>query len=307
LPAITQRTGFTRVFVERGGQVWYGYKNPSGVTNAALRLNLQATTAVFSALPGLPPLRPVTQPSDMSADSQAALATMKGVWGEATDTDAFIFRFGDSGRFVMGQAGPEDQQTREQTGAEFGWFEYDAATKKFRSLLEVDSNLTAGTSHPRVDELDTTMTVSPSQLALSNGNFFSRLGGGTTGIGGLWAFGSATDLKTQHFAFFPNGKVLMMDPTGDTSNGTCTAARQGPPGGEFASYTFDVATGALRVFGKVYDTNGCAGFFDSSQGAVSGGTANTEADFTVTFSGDGKSATVTDGVDSFTLYRVAIQ
>lgn len=307
LPAITQRTGFTRVFVERGGQVWYGYKNPSGVTNAALRLNLQATTAVFSALPGLPPVRPVTQPSDMSADSQVALATMKGVWGEATDTDAFIFRFADNGRFLMGQAGPENLQTREQTGAELGWFEYDAATKKFRSLLEVDSNLTAGTSHPNAAELDTTMTVSASQLALSNGNVFNRLSAGASGITGLWALGSATDLKTQHFAFFPNGKVLMIDPLGDTSNGACTAARQGPSGGEFASYTFDVATGALRVFGKVYDTNGCAGFFDSSQGAVNGGTANTEANFTVTFSGDGKSATVTDGVDSFTLYRVAIQ
>ena len=33
----------------------------------------------------------------MSADSQAALATMKGVWGEATDTDAFIFRLAHFG------------------------------------------------------------------------------------------------------------------------------------------------------------------------------------------------------------------
>ena len=307
LPAITQRTGFTRVFVERGGQVWFGYKNPSGVTNAVLRLNIEATNAVFSALPGLPPVRPVTQPSDMSAASQTALATMKGVWGEASDTDAIVFRFGDGGRFLMGQAGPENLLTREQTGAELGWFDYDAATQKFRSLLEVDSNMTAGTSHPNAADQTTTMAVSASQLALSNGRVFSRLSGGTSGLVGLWALGSATDLKTQHFAFFPNGKVLMMDPLGDTSNGACTAARQGPPGGEFASYTFDAATGALRVFGKVYDTNGCAGLFDSSQGAVNAGTANTEANLTVTISGDGKSATVINGVDSVTLYRVAIQ
>jgi len=307
LPAITQRTGFTRVFVERGGQVWFGYKNPAGVANAVLRLNLEATNAVFSALPGLPSVRPVTQYSDMSAASQTALATMKGVWGEASDTDAFVFRFGDSGRFLMGQGSPQDLQMREQTGAELGWFEYDAATQKFRTLLEVDSNMTAGTSHPNAADLNTTMAVSASQLTLSSGRVFSRLSGGTSGVVGLWALGSATDLKTQHFVFFPNGKVLMIDPLGDTANGVCAAARQGPSGGEFASYTFNAATGALRVFGKVYDTNGCAGFFDSSQGAVSAGTANTEANFTVTFSGDGKSATVNNGAESFTLYRVASQ
>jgi len=209
----------------------------------------------------------------------------------------------------MGEAGAENLQTREQTGGELGLFDYDAASQKFHTLLEVDSNMTAGTSHPSPDEENATLTVSATQLSISGGITFSRLGGGTTGIVGLWALNSATDLRTQHFAFFPNGKVLMVDPLGDTEAGACTIARQGPPGGEFASYEFNATSGALRVFGKIYDTNGCAGFFDSSQGAVQAGTANTEANFTIQFSGDGKTATVTETESggTFTLYRIAIQ
>ena len=118
----------------------------------------------------------------------------------------------------------------------------------------------------------------------------------------MWAAGSATDLSTHHFAFFSNGRVMLIDNRGELdTSGPCYRSNQGPPGVELASYTFDAATGAVHVFGKTFDSNGCGGFFDSSQGAAN---PNTVADFVLTFSADGKSASTADG---FTIYRIASQ
>jgi len=97
--------------------------------------------------------------------------------------------------------------------------------------------------------------------------------------------------------------VMLADPVGETDpTSACFVARQGPPGVERASYTFDAATGALRVFNKVVDTNGCAGFFDSSAGAIADGSANTEANVVITFAADGSTATTEDGL---TFHRIA--
>ena len=57
LPATTLRSGSERVFVERGGKVFAGYRNPVGIPSPTVRLNLPATNAVFSQL-GLPALVP---------------------------------------------------------------------------------------------------------------------------------------------------------------------------------------------------------------------------------------------------------
>jgi hypothetical protein len=57
LPAITQRAGFDRVFVERGGKVYFGYKTVVGENRCTLRLNLAAANALFAQL-GVPPITP---------------------------------------------------------------------------------------------------------------------------------------------------------------------------------------------------------------------------------------------------------
>ena len=137
-------------------------------------------------------------------------------------------------------------------------------------------------------------------MSSSLGTVFSRASSDATGIVGLWAL-SATDFNTQHFLFLPSGKVLMVDPLGDTGAGVCSTQRMGPPGGEYASYTFNKATGALSVSGKLYDTNGCAGMFDIGTMANSSFTAS------VQLSSDGKTATVDAGDGAFTIYRIAIQ
>ena len=50
LPTIAQRLNFTRVFVERGGNVYFGYRSVSGITRNTLRLNLPAANALFGQL-----------------------------------------------------------------------------------------------------------------------------------------------------------------------------------------------------------------------------------------------------------------
>lgn len=57
LPALVQSLRFKRVFVERGGSVYFGYQNNVGATRNTLRLNLQAANAVFAPL-GIAPLVP---------------------------------------------------------------------------------------------------------------------------------------------------------------------------------------------------------------------------------------------------------
>ena len=50
LPTIAQRLSFKRVFVERNGVVYFGYRNELNVARTTLRLNLPATNAMFSLL-----------------------------------------------------------------------------------------------------------------------------------------------------------------------------------------------------------------------------------------------------------------
>jgi len=50
LPAIAQRLGFERVFVERGGTVYFGYRNVSNIVRSTVRLNLPAANALLGAL-----------------------------------------------------------------------------------------------------------------------------------------------------------------------------------------------------------------------------------------------------------------
>ena len=305
LPALMQQAGYSRVFIERGGKVWYGYQNPAGNNANLLRLNMEAANAVLAALPGMPALVPTTRPADQSAASQAAMATAKGAWiVQAGDgSELMMLRFGDGGRYLMGAMGPAVDH--EQTGHELGWMDYDAATQTFRALVESNSNLGRGLMlRPAAEQGTEKLTITTGQLVSSlDGTTLTRVASDAAGLVGLWAVGSATELNTQHFLFLPSGKVLMIDPLGDTSGGLCTTQRQGPAGGEYASYTWNADTGALRVFGKVYDTNGCAGLFDSSPGA----TPATEFNVSVQLAPDGKTAAVSGGDGPVTLYRIAPQ
>jgi trimeric autotransporter adhesin len=277
LPAFAQRAGFTRVFIERGGMVYFGYRNPTGATTNTLRLNMTAANALFAQL-GVPAIKPIPPASAADAAKQQLFANAKGAWGEALAASALVFRFGDGGAFLMGQVDPP--HANEANGLELGLLDVDPATGVYASLLEHDSNWEAGTSHPQPTDRITAITAD--QLG-TQAQTLGRLPDDPNGIVGLWALDSATTLKTIHIMFFANGRAMLIDPLGDA---TC-----GMAGVEYGSYTFDAATGALRVFGKVHDTNGCGGFFDS----------NAEADIAITFAADKK----TLQEEGRTWYRIA--
>jgi hypothetical protein len=57
LPAQAMRLTYSRVFVERNGQVFFGFQLPTGRPFATARLNLPAANALFTQL-GLPPIAP---------------------------------------------------------------------------------------------------------------------------------------------------------------------------------------------------------------------------------------------------------
>ena len=57
LPALAQRLSVNRVFVERGGLVYSGYRSVPNITRSTIRLNLAAANALFGIL-GIAPIAP---------------------------------------------------------------------------------------------------------------------------------------------------------------------------------------------------------------------------------------------------------
>lgn len=299
-PALAQKLGYARVFVERGGRVYYGGRNPVGNVTTDIRLNMTAANAVLAQL-GLPRVRPVTQPGTATGARAAALATLQGVWGGADATGAMVFRFGADGRFFMAEAKPFLPVTREQSGAELGWFDYDPVTQRFASMLEVDSNLTSGTSHPDANEPP--LTIAANAISSGGSVLVTRLEPVTTATSlvGLWAMDSATDLSVPHLAFFSNGRFMLVTHSADPQ---CVGSNQCPPGVEFSEYTYDAATGQLQLFNLLYDTNGCDGAFETCPA----GQNNTTEAVTVAIAPGGQTAVLTDrGGVNYNLFRIAAQ
>lgn len=304
-PALATGAGYQRTFVERGGRVYYGWKNPVGVSSQNLNLNLPAANAVLRQL-GLPPIQVVTQPGTATGARATTLQTLQGTWTGTNGSDVAVWRFGPNGRFFMAEAKPFLANTREQSGSELGWFDVDPATGRMTTLVELDSNLTSGTSHPQLADETMSITVSADAITTSNGGTLTRLSNNPTGLVGLWALGSSTDLSVPHFVFLGNGRAMVI--LNETRCEANLAATDCTAGVEYASYTFNAANGTLVINNPVYDTNGCRGIFESCPSAVAAGTANTSATFTVTLASDGQTAELVDALGGGpigTLYRIA--
>ena len=295
VPVGAQRANFARVFVERGGKVYFGYKNPVGRPAPQVRLNMTAANAMLTQL-SLPTLAPTDAPSGLTGAKAATMATAKGVWGGADATSALVVRFGDNGEYLLAEVDPPSGNGR--PGFEYGWFDLDPATQANSRLIAVDTSGQWGLSHT-TGANEGIASISDTALVTKGGETFARLTDTGTGIVGMWALGSATDLKVTHFVFFANGKVLSIHPAEDA--GACLAARQGPPGVEWSDYSFNAATGALTIFNKVYDTSGCTGVFDATTVPQPASVA-----FTLTMAADQKTFTVPvdGGATIMTGYRI---
>ena len=298
LPATVLGLAFTRVFVERGGRIYFGYKNKVGQESNILALNLPAANAYLGVL-GLPIIQPADAPQALTGAKAANAATMKGVWYFSDAFGTGLLRVGDNGEYVL--AGTDAPGSTFRPGYERGWLDVDAAGKP-GWLVALDTDGDSGLSHLNPAA---TISVSPSAFNITvNGvteGFDGRLPDSGTGIVGMWALGSATDLKVTQFVFFANGRVLSIHPA--ETEGACATARQGPPGIEWSDYSYTPATGALRFFNKIYDTSGCTGVFDSAAAVP-----NTETSLVLTMAADGRTFTVpVDGGAILTGYRIAPQ
>ena len=297
LPAQAQALGSTRVFVERDGQVYCGFKIREGTVSTSVRLNLPAANAMLRQL-GMPPIQPADAPQALTGAKAANAALLNGLWGvHAADGSTALLRFGANGRYLKAQAPTANASGR--PGLELGWADFDlAAADQTGLLLEIDSNNQFGLSHPLPNDRITSITASA--ITLSDGTVISRFADSGTGLVGVWST-DPSNWNATTFAFFPNGLVLSIHPYAE-STGACATARQGPPGVEHAPYSLNASNGALAIGPRTVDSSGCTGLWDI--GDAAGAVFNS----TVTMAVDGRSAvfTLSEG-GMVTLYRVAVQ
>ena len=216
-----------------------------------------------------------------------------------------------------------------QAGVEYGVAratDFDSRGFKLVSTPSVDTNLKAGFSNPgptrrvRTDgsELINSDIVTvqrareqgsvfgelfhiakPIQLSDENEvaekevkeSRYAKIDNDANGIVGAWAYDSEA-IKTQTLVFFPNGKYMMIDPTGATQRED--QAKCAKPGIEFSSYTYNKGGNNFNLSSFTYNTNGCAGFSD------------VEGSIGFTLGSDGNTAKLDKpGEPSVTLYRVS--
>lgn len=120
---------------------------------------------------------------------------------------------------------------------------------------------------------------------------FTRIDNDPTGIVGAWAY-DADAIKTKTLVFFPNNRILLIDPIGEATREN--QARCAKPGVEFAAYDYNKGSNQLRISSFTYNTDGCIGF-SGSDGAHS-----------FTINPDGSTARLEkQGEEPVTVYRVS--
>lgn len=198
-----------------------------------------------------------------------------------------------------------------QSGVEYGVAiaeEFDTRGFKLTGKPSVDTNLKAGFSNPgptrrvRTDGLELINSdivivqraraessvfgelfhiAKPIQLSDENEvvekevkeTRYAKIDNDASGIIGAWAYDEHA-IKTQTLVFFPNGKFLMIDPTGATQR--ADQAKCGKPGIEFASYAYNKGASKLNLSSFTYNTNGCAGFSDLDNNTAIGFSINSD-------------------------------
>lgn len=204
---------------------------------------------------------------------------------------------------------------------------FDTRGFKLVGSTSIDTNLRAGLSHPRPtwrintdgDELiisDIVVAQRERQQSSLFGELFhiakpielssddepiatevrerrySKMDNVAQGLVGAWSLDKDT-VNSKLFLFFPNNRFMLIDPTGQTIQSEPLDC--GKPGIEYASYSYDGASKALKISSFIFDTNACAGLSGSSDKSI-----------TFDISSDGNTATLTkEGQAAVKVYRVS--
>lgn len=293
-------------------------------------VNLDAAPADFANASTNPALQTamsaggITAPIRSVEDAQAHFKEQgikllsSQIWVFYDNETAGMLRIAENGSYVIGEAAPDDfdgfdcsdvepfdctPSTSEEpigtAGVEYGGAGslvislVDSYGYKVTATPSVDTNLEFGLAHP----LPCDRFQSQGDKLSANGNcpdadegLIDKAPNNPSGLVGVWALDSASDLNTVQIAFLPNGRFLLVDPAGDED---C-----GEPGVEFGSYSWNATTGALSLSGLLYDTNGCGGLFEEGQ----------PYGFTLTLTQGGQQLTGTasdDPDEPFTLFRIS--
>ncbi|MDM1487147.1 MULTISPECIES: hypothetical protein [Acinetobacter] len=202
---------------------------------------------------GIPQDQLIT-PEEAASNFQATFyKDIAGSWElDRGETNAIVLHILPDGRYAIGEAYPSDETGF--TGIEFGSLNWDSVTTGLNPSIMRDTNGDYGLSHPdengqyrlNYNGKDLVVTETRSD-GVAN---FTRIEQ-STGLVGTWALN-----ETHLFAFFESGHYFLLDLQGDNDCAT--------PGIEYGKYSTTANT--LAVTANLFDTNGCGGLHDSTNG-----------------------------------------
>jgi hypothetical protein len=218
---------------------------------------------------------------------------------DANDThNTVAIRFGANGQYIHGEAGltADGGQSGVEAGTAVASL-FDINGFKLLASQTLDTNKEWGLSLPHAcDRLrpvgdKIVVTYENGTGGCSSNAMLSKAENDPSGIVGAWSI-SPSEIKTQWFVFFANGKYMMIDPIGDLA--TAGHPSCGGPGVEYGNYSYDKLTKVFKISTPLYDTNGCAGLSQSG--------AEKTAGISFTIATDGKTASLgtTDGIATLT-------
>jgi len=183
----------------------------------------------------------------------------KGVWTYGPASNPVVIRIEADGGYLQGTTTAGGAT---HPGLERGRLAFDPLTKHFNGVAVQDTDGTGGLSGRGNAIRTQTVGVEGDAIVVreAGGTESFRLQRVATNLDtlvGVWALETRESLATQHFVFFANGRVMMIDPVGDVAEPGHTSC--GGPGIEYGTYTWNGAAGTLTITGITIDTNGCAG------------------------------------------------
>jgi hypothetical protein len=194
-------------------------------------------------------------------------AAARGAWvpevGQLGTHQMAALHLDEFGDYMVAMAQPDDGSGG-TPGIEVGGMDWNPLSHALTITIDTDTNGSNGFSNP---------TGAHYLMALENGKLvvrdqatpnvvevtLVRAPDSGTGIVGTWMVPELRSLigAPVMVSFFGDGTYLMADPAGDLSPSAC-----GDPGVEYGSYAYNGTTLTVSA-APYYDTNGCAGLYDS--------------------------------------------